>query len=67
MTQSAQIEGYLAGGGWLSPATALRKFGCLRLAARIYDARRQGAKIERRIVAKNGKHWAEYRLAEEEQ
>lgn len=47
----------------IDPMTALRKFGCFRLAARINDLRNEGHKI---ITTKknlpNGKFVAEYRL-----
>lgn len=50
MTQQDLILGFLMTGERLTPATALRSFGCMRLAARIYDLRRQGYAIEERII-----------------
>ena len=46
---------------WLSPLQAWEKFGCLRLAARIFDLRREGMKIDSRIVVRGDKRFAQYR------
>lgn len=47
----------------ITPLQALREYGIMRLGARIYDLRRQGIAINRRIVTNGKKHYAEYRLA----
>lgn len=46
----------------LTAAQAYAKFGCLRLAARINDLRRQGHDIETETVTQGGKRFARYRL-----
>ena len=62
MTQSDAILAYLRTGAELDPMTCLQKFGCARLAARIYDLRRQGVQIAERTVRNGRKHWSAYRL-----
>lgn len=62
-TQAQKIVDYLATGRGLTPLAALRKFGTLRLGARVYDLRRQGHDIESRRVKRNGATVAEYRLS----
>ncbi len=62
MSQSAQILSYMKKGKAISPLTALQKFGCLRLAARIYDLRNSGYQIEAERVGEGATAWAEYRL-----
>ena len=44
-TQGDAILSYLQDGGVLTPAEALRRFGCARLAARIWELRRSGYDI----------------------
>jgi hypothetical protein len=68
MTQNDQIEMALRNGEAITPLDALRRFGSLRLGARIYDLRAKGVPIEKRIIAVDtangeGAHVAEYRLA----
>lgn len=68
MTQNDRIEMALRNGEALTPLDALRRFGCLRLGARIFELRANGVPIEKRIVAVDtangdGAHVAEYRLA----
>lgn len=60
--QNDRILDYLATGHRLTPLQALRRFGCLRLGARIYDLRGQGHSIESRLVRRGGARVAEYRL-----
>ena len=62
MSQSKQILNYLKKGYSLSPLEALNKFGCFRLAARIYDLRCAGHEIEVERVGEGATAWAEYRL-----
>ncbi len=45
MSQNTQIIQYLEQGNSLDPLTALRKFSCFRLAARIKDLRDSGYSI----------------------
>ena len=62
MSQSDAIMEYLITGAELTPLEALQKFGCLRLAARVYDLRREGVDISERIVRQGRKYWAAYKL-----
>jgi hypothetical protein len=48
---------------WITGLEALRELGCFRLAARVYDLERAGYTIKRRMVERNGKRYAAYRLA----
>ena len=61
-SQSLRILKHLRKGGAITPFEALSKFGTLRLGARVYDLKKQGHAISRRMVEKNGKRVAEYRL-----
>ena len=63
MSQTQRILRHLKKGRSISPLQALRMYGSLRLGARIYDLRREGHRIERQMVRRNGKHWARYTLA----
>lgn len=66
-SQVDQIREALLRGEELTPIEALRRFGCLRLAARVSDLRRDGLQIESETVEANGKRFARYRLAEPHQ
>jgi hypothetical protein len=45
-TQEARILESLRHGEWLTPRSAVAKFDCVRLGARIYDLRRKGYVIQ---------------------
>jgi len=62
MTQNQQIKSYLEKGKSITPIDALNKFGCFRLAARINELRKDGLNIATKIVTKEGKTYASYRL-----
>jgi hypothetical protein len=62
MSQAKEILQYLKQGHSLTPADALHKFGCFRLAARVDDLRKAGHDIKTVIIEVNGKRFAEYRL-----
>ena len=62
MTQNQQIKSYLEQGKTITPLQALNKFGCFRLAARVNDLRKEGLNINTKIVTKDGKTFASYRL-----
>ena len=63
-SQNAMIRAALEAGDRLTPLDALKRFGCFRLGARIYDLRREGMASEKRMVeVGDGKHVAEYRQA----
>lgn len=62
-TQNDAIHRHLARGRTLTPMTALRLFRCWRLSGRIYELRRRGYRIKRRMVdLPNGKTVASYFL-----
>lgn len=66
-TQNRQILQWLQDGHALTPLEALRKFGCLRLSARIKELRDLGFEIDtgkKQIIDRNGrkKIVAEYSL-----
>ena len=65
MSQNKIILNYLKKGKKLNPLKALKKFGCFRLGARVYDLKKDGYNISCKMVAKNGKHFAEYSLESE--
>jgi hypothetical protein len=63
LSQSQQILDHLRMNGSITPLVAMRKYGCLRLGARIYDLKREGHPISMSIIERNGKHYAEYKLS----
>jgi hypothetical protein len=65
MNQEQQILDYLRQGNAVTPLVALEKFGCMRLAARVYRLREQGFNIETRHKRSNNKVYAEYYLGDE--
>jgi hypothetical protein len=65
MNQEKQILDYLRQGNAVTPLLALEKFGCMRLAARVYRLREQGYDIETRHRRSNNKVYAEYYLGGE--
>lgn len=65
MTQSDMIINALLAGETLTPLDALKRFGCFRLGARVYDLRRDGYSIEKTLIdVGNGKHVASYKLSQ---
>lgn len=62
-TQSARILAHLRKAP-IDPLTALRKYGCFRLGARIWDLKQDGHPIQRRIVSERGKRFARYSLSQ---
>ncbi len=61
-SQSDQIIDYLAAGHTLTPIDALKRFGCFRLGARVYDLKREGHRIKSEMVRKGEKRFARYSL-----
>tara|TARA_Y100001937_G_scaffold48097_1_gene67164 strand:- start:299 stop:502 length:204 start_codon:yes stop_codon:yes gene_type:complete len=61
-TQNQQILEYLKSGKKISPLIALKKFGCFRLSARIFNLRQEGNPIVTENVTRKGKTFAEYSL-----
>ena len=71
MTQCQEILNYMEREGSITPLDALREFGCMRLASRITDLKRQGYPIARKMeTSKNraGKsvRYARYSLVAEQ-
>lgn len=64
MSQAQQILTHMRRVGPITPMVALKWYGCLRLAARIDELRRQGHEIHRDMVSRNGKRFASYSLAQ---
>lgn len=64
-SQNERILLHLQNGQTLTQLEALRMFGCFRLGARIWELKKQGYKVDARIIEHNGKHISEYSLAEE--
>jgi len=62
MSQTERIHRYLATGKKLNPLQALRKFGCFRLGARIWDIKHEGHNIVAERVTRNGKNFCQYYL-----
>lgn len=63
MTQTDRIYLHLESGRTITPLTALRRYGCMRLAARVRELREDGMPIETTIRKRKGKHFASYRMA----
>ena len=60
--QAKMIAAHLKAGNTITALEALQKFGCLRLAARIADLRKEGLKILTSYIDHNGKRYACYKL-----
>ncbi|MEA4876806.1 hypothetical protein SDC9_128298 [bioreactor metagenome] len=58
--QCEQLQEALERGERITALEALRRFGCLRLSARIYDLKKRGVPIESETVKRNGKQFKEY-------
>lgn len=59
-TQNNQILEYMEKGNSITAMEALDLFGCFRLSARIKDLKDQGKKIDKVMLANNGKRYAKY-------
>lgn len=67
VTQCQKILNYMEREGSITPLDALREFGCMRLASRITDLKRDGYPISRDIETTKNKagepvRYARYRL-----
>ena len=63
MSQNTQILKHLEKHGRIDPITALKEYGCFRLAARIKDLRDRGNDITtQKVKHKNGNFYAVYKL-----
>jgi hypothetical protein len=56
--QTNRILRYLRTGRGLTAISALTRFGCMRLAARIEEMRQEGIKVRSRTLRRNGKRFA---------
>lgn len=56
-----KIEAWLLRGYKLTPLQALEKWGCMRLAARISELRKDGLSIVTNKITRNGKTFAQYK------
>lgn len=65
MTQNQNILLDLKEGKKISPLSALQEYGCMRLAARIWDLRREGHDIQSVPVTNGKATWVEYKMAED--
>lgn len=63
MSQETAILKDLKRGRRVTPLVALKRHGCLRLGARIFNLRHAGHDIQRELISRNGKTYAEYHLA----
>lgn len=63
-SQKEKILAYLKEGNSIEPLTALRRFGCFRLAAIVHALNKEGYLICSEMVydETSGKHWAKYYL-----
>ena len=62
-SQCAKILRHIKQYGSISPLDALRKYGCMRLGARVYELKSEGYKIKADIVYNTkGKRFAVYYL-----
>jgi len=59
-SQSAKILAHLQQGGKITSLEALQKFGCLRLASRISDLKKENDIRSQYITLPNGKRVKEY-------
>lgn len=64
-SQRSKILQYLQKGYSITPISALDKFQCFRLGARIWDLKDKGHQIETDMIddKKTGKRYASYRLS----
>ena len=65
LAQNKRILKFMQRGNAITPMSALKMFGCFRLSGRVYDLKKDGHKIERRLVRRSGKNFAEYRIKTE--
>lgn len=63
MSQTTVIKRHLKEGKTLTALQALKRFGCMRLAARIEELRRKRMPIKTELVGSGAKKYARYRLA----
>ena len=65
-SQNAKILEYLNNGNTLTALEALKMFGCMRLASRIFDLRESGVFIsKKKVCLANGKYVTQYSIDNE--
>lgn len=62
-SQNRKIKAHLLSGKSLTALEALKLFDCMRLASRIWDLRVQGLEINKQMITRNGKRFAQYSLS----
>jgi hypothetical protein len=60
VTQTQKIKAHLLKHNSITPIEALRRYGCFRLAARIWDLHREGFSTITCIASRKGKRYAKY-------
>lgn len=60
MNQTQQIRVHLMKHNSITPLEALRRFGCMRLAARIEELRRTGFSVQSAMVSRKGRRYCRY-------
>lgn len=60
MSQTETIRKHLLKHNSITPLEALRKFRCMRLAARIRDLRSDGFSVQTCRISRGDKHYAKY-------
>ena len=63
MTQIEKIIDYINENGSITPLTALREFGCMRLASRITDIKRMGYPVVREMETSKNRRGESVRYA----
>lgn len=63
-SQCARILAWLQLGKPLTATEALHEFGCARLAARVMDLRKEGARIHTKMIRVRNRNGAKCRIAE---
>ena len=64
MSQGQQILNHLRAGKHITPLEALKRFGCFRLGARIYELKEASYPIDSKMVRlSSGKRVASYRMS----
>lgn len=61
-SQTDQILKHMQEGYGITPITALNNYGCFRLAAVVFDLKREGHDIKTTIIRENNKKFARYKL-----
>lgn len=60
MTQTQQVKRHLQRHNSITPIEALRRYGIMRLGARIWELHRQGFSTVTCMVSRGGKRYAKY-------